>query len=139
MRENGSAHRTTLTRRPLMGTSCLGRSGNSLGDLNRVRLSPDRLSAAKVEAVHGGLQVGSIHLAKQEVMVDFFVLERVAGSAFNRIGVSSRATRYKIGDTAVLMAFVIVYVSGKDDEPSVRAWLGDFQHIRYPLSGVARP
>ena len=113
-----------------MGTSCLGRSGNSLGDLNRVRLSPDRLSAAKVEAVHGGLQVVSIHLDKQVVIVDLFALERVAGSAFNRIGVSSRATRYKIGDTAVLMAFVIVYVSGKDDEPSVRAWLADFQHFR---------
>src|SRR5580698_9523127 len=84
-----------LTDRPhcaSMGAGSLSGGRNSLGDFNRVRLSPDRLPGAEVEAVHGGLQVVSIHVHKQVVVVDLLALERVAGSAFNGIGVSSRST-----------------------------------------------
>jgi hypothetical protein len=98
-----------------MGAGSLSGSRNCLGDLDRVGLSPDRLSGAEVEAVHGGLQMVSIDLDKQVVIVDLFALERVAGSAFNGIGMSPRPTRHEIGNATVLMALVIVYVSGKDD------------------------
>ena len=75
-----------------MGAGSLSGGRNSLGDFNRVRLSPDRLAAAKVEAIHGDLQMVVIHLDKQVVVIDLFALERVAGSPFDGIGVSSRST-----------------------------------------------
>ena len=47
-------------------------------------MGPDRLSAAKVETVHGGLQMEAIHLDEQVVVVNLFALERVGSGTLKR-------------------------------------------------------
>ena len=53
-------------------------------DRDGVGLGPDRLSAAKVETVHGGLQMAAIHLDEQVVVVNLFALERVGSGTLKR-------------------------------------------------------
>ena len=76
-----------LTGVRLVGASSRRSSGDSC-DLERVGLRPYRFAAAKVEAVHGGLQMVAIDFDQQVVVVNFFALERIGGGAFDRIGMS---------------------------------------------------
>jgi len=64
-------------------------SSNGHGDLDRVGLCPDSLSAAEVKTVHCSLQMASIHFDEEVVVVNLLALEGVTGSAFDGIGVSS--------------------------------------------------
>ena len=63
-----------------------------------------------------------------EVMVVyFFTLERIVRGAFNRISMRSGAARHEIANAAVLMAFVVVHVSGENDNPGTEGLLPRFQ------------
>src|ERR1039458_4661722 len=61
------------------------------------------------------------------MVVHFLTLDRIVRVAFNRISVRSRTAGHEIGDAAVLMTFVVVYVSGENDNPGAEVLLPRFQ------------
>ena len=57
-----------------------------------------------------------VHLDEQVVIVDFFTLIGIGGSALNWIRVGAGSSGHKVGYAAVFVALVVVDVSGEDYE-----------------------
>ena len=83
--------------------------------------------------MHGDLEAATIDVHHDVVVVHFLTLKRIILGAFNGIRVRSRAASHEVGDAAMLVAFVVVDVSGKNDEPRALVLLPGFQHFRQLL------
>ena len=67
--------------------------------------------------MHVDLEAAAIDFHHEVVVIHVLALERIVLSAFNRISVCSSTPGHEIGDAAVLMAFVVVHMSGENDDP----------------------
>ena len=90
-------------------------------------MRPDGCAARQVQAVHGDLYYAVIDFREHVMVIHFLALERIVRGSFNRISVRSRTARDEISDAAVLMAFVVVHMSGENDNPGTEALLPRFQ------------
>src|SRR5208282_3197718 len=81
---------------------------------DRVGFRPDSSAARQIKTVHGDLQAALIDIRHQVVVIHSLTLERIVPGALNRIGVRSGAAGHEVGDAAVLVAFIVMDVSGKD-------------------------
>src|ERR1700681_409898 len=77
------------------------------------------------------------------MVIYFSTLERVLRGAFNGIRVRSRTTRDEISNAAVLMALVVVHVSGENDNARAEVLLPGFQRfgqfLLWGARGVSSP
>ena len=80
--------------------------------------------------MHRDLDLAAIDFHLQVVVVHILTLEGISGRAFNRISVRSRTARHKISDASVLVTFVVMHVSGEDDDPGAEVLLPRFQKSR---------
>src|SRR6202140_3365182 len=71
------------------------------------------------------------------MVIHQLALERIAGSALNRISVSASPSRDKISDATVFMTFVVVYVSGEDHDAEASVSLPFLEHLRQRLLRAA--
>src|SRR5579864_2960720 len=93
-----------------------------------VWLRPDRFAAGQIQSVHCDLQLLTVNLNQQVMVIYLLALKRIIGRALDGIGVSSTPSGNKIGDALVFMAFVVVHVSGEDHNAEASVSLALLKH-----------
>ena len=68
-----------------------------------------------------------IHFDKKVVVVYLFALKRIVRGTLDGISVGSSSARNEIGNATVLMTFVVMHVSGEDDEAGANVGLAIFE------------
>src|SRR5208282_963734 len=97
-------------------------------DRDRIRFGPDGGAAFQLQTVHGDLQAAAVDFYLQVVVIHFVALERIVLSPIDLNRTCSGAAGHKVGDAAMLVTFVVVHVSGKNDDSGALVLLPRLQH-----------
>ena len=71
-----------------------------------------------------------INVDEQVVVVHLLALERIVRGAIDGIRVGSSSACHKVGNAAMLVAFVVVHVPGEHNGAKTSMGLAFFQHLR---------
>src|SRR5579871_1775493 len=103
---------------------------------NLIWNGPGCFSAGQIQAVHRDFQLLMVYFDKQVVIIHLFALERIACCPLDGIGVGAAAAADEIGDAAMLMPLVIMYVSREEHDSIAGLRLALFHGLGQCLLGA---
>ena len=96
----------------------------------RVGFGPLRDAVFHFQTIHSDFEFTSPDLDQDVVVIDLLALERIISGAPYRISVGAAAAGYKVSNSAALVPFIVMHMTGEHDNSRVPRFLLFFQISR---------